>query len=101
MFNNTEVGVIEGEPILPLILLKEALKARVAAYKKAIEDTIKATAVAEDAIKAVAVVAEDTIVELSKPIELDSDNYTYTAFKDINNTKVIRVEDLIKSFFLT
>ena len=101
MFNNTEVGVIEGEPILPLILLKEALKARVAAYKKAIEDAVKATAVAEDAIKAAVVAAEDTVVEPSKPIELDSDNYTYTAFKDINNIKAIRVEDLIKSSFLT
>jgi hypothetical protein len=37
LFNNIEIGVIEGEPILLLILLKEALKARVSAYNKAIE----------------------------------------------------------------
>ena len=42
---------------------------------------------------------EDTIVELSEPIKLDSDNknnsdnYTYAAFKDINNIKAIGVED--------
>ena len=52
----------------------------------------------EDAVKATAA-AEDTLVELSKPIKLDldnknnSDNYTYAAFKDINNIKAIRVED--------
>ena len=100
-FNNTEVGVIEGEPVLLLISLKEALKARVAAYKKAIEDTIKATAAAEDATKAAAAVVEDTIVEPSELIKLDSDNYTYTTFKDIDNIKAIRVEDLIESSFLT
>ena len=96
-----------GELILLLILPKEALKARVAAYKKAIEDAIKATAAAEDAIKAAAAAVEDTVVEPSKPIKLDldnknnSNNYTYAAFKDINNIKAIRVEDLIKSSFLT
>ena len=62
-------------------------------YKKAIEDTVKATAVVEDAVKAVAVVVEDTIVELNKLIKLDSDNYTYATFKDINNIKAIKVED--------
>ena len=46
-------------------------------------------------------------MEPSKPIKLDldnknnSNNYTYAAFKDINNIKAIRVEDLIKSSFLT
>ena len=90
-FNNTEVGVIEGEPVLLLILLKEALKARVTAYKKAIEDTVKAVVVV-----VVVVVVEDTPVELSKAIKLDSDNNNnsdddaYAAFKDI---KAIGVED--------
>jgi len=99
LFNNTEVGVIEGEPTLLLISLKEALKARVAAYKKAIEDTIKVIVAAEDAIKAAVAAAEDTLVKLSKPIKLDSDNENnsnndaYTAFEDINNIKAIRVED--------
>jgi hypothetical protein len=73
-----------------LILLKEALKAQVAAYKKAIEDAIKAAA---------AVAVEDTLTELSDPIELDldnrnnSDDNTYTTFKDINDIKAIKVED--------
>ena len=50
---------------------------------------------------------EDTVVEPSELIELDldnknnSDDYTYATFKDINNIKAIRVEDLIKSSFLT
>jgi len=88
LFNNAEVGVTEGEPIPPLISPKEALKARVAAYKKAIEDTIKATAA-----------AEDIPAEPSEPIKLDSDNENnsdddaYAAFEDINNIKAIGVED--------
>ena len=89
MFNNADVGVTEGEPILPLILLKEALKARVAAYKKAIED----------AAKAAAVIAEDTPAEPSEVIKLDSDNKNnsnddaYAAFEDIKDIKAIGVED--------
>jgi len=63
-FDNTEVGVIEGEPAPPLILPKEALKARVVAYKKAIEDAAKAAAAA-------VAVEEDTPAEPSKPIKLD------------------------------
>ena len=42
-FNNTDVGVTEGEPI-QTVLPKEALKARVAAYKEAIEEAAKAAA---------------------------------------------------------
>jgi len=82
-----------------LILLKEALKARVAAYKKAIEDAVKATAAVENAIKVIVIAAEDSLVEPSKLIELnldnknDSDNDAYIAFKDINNIKAIRVEN--------
>ena len=64
----------------PLISLKEASKARVAAYKKAIEDAVKATA-------AVAAAA-DTPAEPSELIELDSDDKndsdddTYATFED-------------------
>ena len=89
LFNNTEVGVIEGEPIPPLILLKEALKARVAAYKKAIEN----------AVKAVVVIVKNTLAKPSELIKVDldsennSNNDAYAAFKDINNIKAIRVED--------
>ena len=89
MFNNIEAGVIEGEPVLPLILLKEASKARVAAYKKAIEDAAKAAAVA----------AEDTPAEPSEVIKLDSDDKNngnddaYASFEDIQDIKAIGVED--------
>ena len=106
-FDNAEVGVTEGEPAPPLISPKEASKARVAAYKKAIEDAVKATAAAEDAAKAAAAAAEDTVVEPSEPIELDSDDendsddYTYAAFEDIDDIEAIGVEDLIESSFLT
>ena len=63
------------------------------------EDTVKATAAVEDAATAAAAAAEDTLVEPSKPIKLDSDNKNnsndnaYAAFKDINNIKAIKVED--------
>jgi hypothetical protein len=64
-----------------LILPKEALKARVAAYKKAMEDAAKAAAAAVAA-------EEDTPAEPSEPIELDSDENdsdddAYAAFEDI------------------
>ena len=80
----------------PLISLKEASKARVAAYKKAIEDAVKATAAAEDAATAAAAAVEDTPAE---PSELDSDDKndndddTYATFEDINDIKAIGVED--------
>ena len=84
-----EITFAQREPAPPLISPKEALKARVAAYKKAIEDAAKATAAA----------AEDTLAELSDPIKLDSDNKNnsnndaYAAFEDINNIEAIKVED--------
>ena len=83
----------------PLISLKEASKARVAAYKKAIEDAVKATAAAEDAATAAAAAAEDTPAEPSELIELhsddknDNDDDTYATFEDINDIKAIGVED--------
>ena len=82
-----------------MISPKEALNTRVAAYKKAMEDAVKATAAAEDAAKAAAAAAEDTLVEPSELIELDSDDENnsdddaYAAFKDIDDIKVIKVED--------
>lgn len=86
-FDNAEVGVTEGEPAPPFISPKEASKARVAAYKKAIEDAAKAAA------------AEDTPAELSEPIEVDSDDENdsdddaYAAFEDIDDIEAIGVED--------
>jgi len=54
----------------------------------------------ENIIKVVVVVVvEDNLAEPSEPIKLDLDNENnsdddaYAAFKDINNIKVIRVED--------
>ena len=92
LFNNAEVGVTEGEPAPPLISPKEASKARVAAYKKAMEDAAKAAAAAVAA-------EEDTLAEPSEPIELDlddendSDDDAYAAFEDIDDIKAIGVED--------
>ena len=91
-FDNAEVGVTEGEPAPPLISPKEASKARVAAYKKAMEDAAKAAAAA-------VAVEEDTLAEPSEPIELDSDDENdsdddaYAAFEDIEDIEAIEVED--------
>ncbi len=92
LFNNIKVEVIEGEPALPLISPKEALKARVAVYKKAMEDAAKAAAAAVAA-------EEDTLAEPSEPIELDSDDENdsdddaYAAFEDIEDIEAIEVKD--------
>ena len=54
-FDNIDVGVTEGEPT-QMVLLKEALKSRVAVYKEAMEEAAKAAAeaAAEAAANAVA-----------------------------------------------
>ena len=83
-----EITFAQREPAPPLVSPKEALKAQVAAYKKAIEDAIKAAAA-----------AEDTPAEPSEPIGLDSDDENdsdddaYAAFEDIKDIKAIAVED--------
>jgi hypothetical protein len=43
-FNNADVGVTEGEPTPQMVLPKEASKARVTAYQKAVEEAAKAAA---------------------------------------------------------
>ena len=55
-FNNIDVGVTEGEPTLQMVSLKEASKARVAAYKEAMEEATKvaAKAAVEAAVEAAA-----------------------------------------------
>ena len=60
-------------------------------YKKAIKDAAKVAAAA----------AEDTLAEPSEPMddENDSDDDTYTAFKDIDDIKAIGVEDKGDSVF--
>ena len=102
MFDNTDVGVTEGEPILQIVSLKEALKARVAAYKEAMEEAVKAAA--EAATNTAANVAANAVAEAlpgepggpGEPvvIELDNDESkshdedAYAAFKE-----AIKVED--------
>ena len=64
-FNNLEVGAVEGEPT-QLVSPKEALKARVAAYTKTIEEAAQAAAVkvaAAEAAAAEAAVAEAAVAE--------------------------------------
>ena len=110
MFGNTDVGVIEGEPTPQMVLLKEALKARVAAYKEAIEEAVKAAAEAaiNTAVNAAAnVVAEAPLGEpggLGKPVVIEPDNDeteshdkgAYAAFEE-----AIEVEDCEASYIKT
>jgi len=96
-FDNIDVGVTEGEPT-QMVLLKEALKSRVAVYKEAMEEAAKAAA--EAAAEAAAnAVAEAPLGEPGGPgepvaIEPDDDESesrdegAYAAFKD-----AIEVED--------
>jgi hypothetical protein len=100
-FDNTDVGVTEGEPT-QMVSLKEVLKARVAAYKEAMEEAVKAAA--EPATEAVAGPAANAVAEAppGEPggpgelvtIELDDDESeshdegAYAAFEE-----TIEVED--------
>jgi len=60
-FNNTNVGVTEGEPT-QIVSLKVALKARVVAYKEAMEEVAKAAA--EAATEAAAEAAANAVAEV-------------------------------------
>ncbi len=68
-FNNLEVGAAEGEPIPQSVSPKEASKARVAAYTKAIEKAAQAAAV-----KAAAVEAAPAEVAAAESVVIESDN---------------------------
>jgi len=75
-FNNTDVRVTEGEPTPQMVSPKEALKARVAAYKEAMEEAVKAAAEAA-ANTAANAVAEAPLGELGgpgKPVVIEPDN---------------------------
>ena len=93
-FNDADVGVIEGEPIPQMVSLKEALKARVAAYQKAMEEATKV--VAEAAANAAAEAApeepgrpgEPVVIEPDKGESKSHDKGAYAAFK-----KAVKVED--------
>ena len=92
-----EVGVAEGEPILQLVLPKEALKAQVAVYTKAIKEALQAAAV--KAVVAEAASAEGAATELvviesdegdDKGDDEGDDKDAYAAFK------AVEVEDKVK-----
>ena len=105
-FNNTDVGVIEGEPTPQMVSLKEALKARVAAYKEAMEEAIKVVAEAAVNIAANAVVetppgepgglGEPVVIELDNDETKSDDEGAYAVFKE-----VIEVEDYKASYIET
>ena len=112
-FNNTDVGVTEGEPTPQMVSPKEASKARVAAYKEAMEEAVKAAveAVAEaTANAAVNAVAEAPLGEPGEPGELGEpvviepdddeteshDEGAYAAFEE-----AIEVEDYEASYIET
>ena len=98
MFNNIDIGVTEGEPTPQIISPKEALKARVTAYQKAMEEAIKV--VAEAAANTAANVAAEAAPEepggpgkpvVIEPDEGESESHNkgaYAAFK-----KAIKVKD--------
>ena len=102
MFDNTDVGVTEGEPIPQMVSPKEASKAQVAAYKEAMEEAAKVAA--EAAAKAAVEVAANAVAEAllgepggpGKPVVIEPDDDeseshdkgAYAAFKE-----AIKVED--------
>jgi len=102
MFNNTNVRVIEGEPIPQMVSPKEALKAQLAAYKEAIKEAAKVAA--EVAAEAAANAAANAVGEAppgepggpDEPVAIEPDDDendshdegAYAAFKE-----AIEVED--------
>jgi hypothetical protein len=75
-FDNTDVGVTEGEPT-QMVSPKEALKARVAEYKEAMEEAAKAAA--EPATEAVAGPAANAVAEAppgepGEPVTIEPDD---------------------------
>ena len=103
MFDNTDVGVTEGEPTPQMVSPKEASKARVSAYKEAMEEATNAAA------EAAANAAADAVAEAppgepggsGKPVVIEPDDDetkshdegAYVAFKG-----AIEVEDYEASY---
>ena len=73
-------GAAEGEPILQLVSPKEASKARVAAYTKAIEEAAQAAAVKAAAEGAV---AESVVIESDECDDERDDKDAYAAFEAV------------------
>ena len=96
MFDNADVGVTE--PILKMVLLKEASKARVAACQKVIEEAAKAVAealgnaaanaAAESALEELGGPGEPVVIESDEGESESHDEDAYAAFEE-----VIEVED--------
>ena len=95
-FDNSEVGAAEGEPILQLVSLKEASKAWVVTYAKAIKEALQAAAVkaaAAEAVSAEGAVTKSVVIESDdgddKGNDEGDDEDTYAAFK------AVEVEDKV------
>ena len=113
-FDNTDVGVTEGEPTPQMVSLEEASKARVAAYKEAMEEAVKAAAeaAAEAATNAAANAAANAVAEAppgepggpGEPVIIEPDDDeteshdegAYAAFEE-----AIKVEDYKASYIET
>jgi hypothetical protein len=86
-----------------MVLLKEVLKAQVAAYKEAIEEAVKvvAEAAANIAVNAVAEAPLEELGGLGKPVVIEPDNNkTKSNNKDAYATfkEAIKVEDYEASY---
>ena len=84
------LGAVEGEPIPQLVSLKEALKARVTVYTKAIEEAAQVAAVkaaAAEAAPAEGAAAESVVIESDDGDDKGDDEDAYAAFK------TVKVED--------
>ena len=96
-FNNTDIGVIEGEPIPQIVSSREALKAQVAAYQKVIKETVKAiaeapanaavNATAEAALEESGGPGEPVIIEPDEGESESHDEGAYAAFKEVIEVK--------------
>lgn len=82
-FNSSEVGIIKGEPTPQSVSPKEVLKARVAAYQKAMEEAAKAAAEEAAKVVAEAAPAEPEAIKLSDGDNKSSDEDAYAAFEAI------------------
>jgi len=94
MFNNSEIGAAEGEPIPQSVSPKEASKARVAAYTKAIKEATQAAvvkaAVAEAAL-AEGAAAKSVVIESDDGNDEGDDEDAYAAFEAVEvEDKVIK-----------
>jgi hypothetical protein len=87
-FDNSEIGVAEREPTPQSVSLKEALKAQVAAYTKAIEKT---TLAAAETATAEGAAAKSVVIKSDNSDDEGDDEDIYAAFKAVEvEDKVIK-----------